>query len=220
MLELPGLTNTGDLRADVDTIRRYLARLIPQLEMELANAEQDDYAEAYNALSQGVGSANKMSTAGALAAHQLDYANPHRVTAAQLGLDLDKLVSITFVNAGAVFKVGAKRGIQVNIQTMRVTVDTWTQHGGVAYADVDLGQWDAVLPVPYYIHVLADGGVNRDYWAGPLTGTGDRKDIGTVRIYHECGVDVREGATNEGDYTDERIIPLTILGLGVFGYGE
>ena len=45
MLELPGITRTGDAEQDVDKILRYLARFVPQLQMELEDAKADRYGE-------------------------------------------------------------------------------------------------------------------------------------------------------------------------------
>lgn len=219
MLELPGIMRTGDAEQDVDKILRYLARLVPQLEMELTSAGQDGYGSAMSALSQGL-AADTQTTAGALAAHELRRDNPHKVTAAQLGLTLDRLVSVHFAGGGLVVLIGDKRGLQVNVQEITVTVTEWTQHGGIAYADVALGDWDAVIPVPYAVIPIARGGATADCWAGPLTPAAGRESIGTLRIYHECSISVAENAQNDGVFEEERVIPLTIIGLGVFGYGD
>ena len=219
MLELPGITRTGDAEQDVDKILRYLARFVPQLQMELEDARADRYGEAMAALSQEVGTVDKTTTAGALAAHELRRDNPHKVTAAQLGLTLGGLVAVTLSDGNAIVRIGEKRGLQVNFQPLRLTVTQWTQRGGVAYADVDLGAWVSKIPVRYATLAVAEGGVHQDYWIGAVT-PGSGESVGTARIYHECDISIQEGSSNSGAVEETRVIPLTIIGLGVFGYGD
>lgn len=219
MLELPGMTTSGDARQDVQKILRYLSKLVPQLEMELANAQQDGYTGAMNALSQGVGVVNKNTTAGALAAHELRKDNPHGVTAAQLGLTLDKLLAVELKNSGMTARIGEKRGLQMNVQEKTVNISQWTQKGGVAWADADLGDWATPFQVLYYTGLTADGSGDMEVWAGPVLG-GSRERIGTVRIYRTCDIEVAEGSTNSREIEELKVVKLMIMGLGVFGYGE
>lgn len=220
MLELPGLTSSGDLGKDLDTLKRYIARLVPALEMELINAGQDDYQEQLSAQTQGVGSAKKQSTAGALVAHELRYDNPHRVTAAQLGLTLDKIMTVTFTTSGLAVRIGEKRGIQINVQDVEPVVNQWEHVEATDWADAALGSWEAEIPVLYAVIPALRAGNSKEFWLGVLSGsTGE--NIGTLRIHRGCGVDPEE---NPGTYiarhTEEHMIPMTVIGLGVFGYGE
>lgn len=229
MLELPGITTSGDAQQDVQRVLRYLSKLVPQLEMELMNAQQDGYLEQYNAMTQGVGAADDKTTAGALVRHELRTDNPHQVTAEQLGLTLGRLVLLTITEDGMVFRIGEKRGLQINIQDVQVTVTTWTRRGGISYANgIDLGQWTVKIPILYYtgVTVLA-GAANRDYWAGPISG-GDSENIGVIRMYHDCEAeepnpdeeDENQYVVEDPEVDDEREIRMTVIGLGVFGYGE
>ena len=219
MLELPGLTHTGDAAQDLESVRRYLSRLVPDLEMELANLKQDRYQEAMNALTQNIGTADKNTTAGALAAHELRTDNPHKVTGQQLGLSLGKVCQGTVSRNAMTARIGEKRGIQISAQDMEITVSAWQQHGGVAYADADLGTWAAQVPLLISVRTDLRGGLYQDYWAGCLRGT-DRENIGILRIYRECDIQTGDYANNSGVIRETRVIPLTVIGTGVFGYGE
>ena len=218
MLELPGLTSSGDLGKDLDGLRRYIARLVPALEMELITAKEDDYQAEYNAQKLGVGVSDKRSTAGALAAHELRQDNPHRVTAAQLGLTLDRLVTIEFAGQGLTARIGEKRGLQVNVQSAEASVSSWTQIGGTAWADVNLGDWAAKIPVLYAVIPMMRAGSSKEFWPGIISGS-DTDHIGTLRIHRGCAIDTNEGAINSGTISEQVTIPLTVIGLGVFGYG-
>jgi hypothetical protein len=224
VLELPGLTNTGDNTRDIDAIRRYLARLIPQLEMELMSAQQDKFLDAYNALSQELGTVNGSTTAGALAQHILDKRNPHGVTLAQLGYNPDNLAAVELTPHGVTIRIGGKRGLQVNVQSVSLEISEWihvkqqaqtgedTAEGRdpVCYADAALGSWEREIPLPYWVGATLSAATDRDCWAGNLSGWG-KNDMGTLRIYRLEDIDV------PGDL---RTIPVHIIGLGVYGYGE
>lgn len=231
MLELPGITTSGDAELDVQKVLRYLSKLVPQLEMELADARQDGYLEQYNAVTQGVGAVNDKTTAGALVAHELRKDNPHGVTAEQLGLKLGKLIQVTLANNGLMIRIGEARGLQINVQDVQVQVESWTKHGGVSYADnISLGKWENKIPVLYYTGVTVLGGTYRDYWAGPVNGS-DSENIGNIRMYHEYvsvdpapappGGDDEEEEEPINPYVEDiRDIKMTVIGMGVYGYGE
>ena len=220
MLELPGMTNTGDDKKDLDAIRRYLGRLVPQLEMELTEARQDGYQNAYNALSQGVGAADTGSTSGALAEHILARNNPHHVTLAQLGYSADKFITVTFLAAGLMVRLGEKKGLQIVCQDVTMTISEWTQHGGIAYADIEsLGDWEYSFSTLYHENVMMQAGTDKDFWPGPMAGN-DGESMGGIRIYHECGQDASGTGDGTGTFTDDRNITMTVIGLGVFGYGD
>ena len=217
MLELPGLTSSGDIGKDLDSLRRYIARLVPAVEMELINAGQDNYQAELSAQKQGVGAPNKDSTAGALVAHELRRDNPHRVTAGQLGLSLDKLVGITFLEEGAgiTVRIGEKRGVQINIQDTHAEIREWTRSGGVAWAEADLGAWEEKIPILYAAVPVLRTGSTGDCWGGQLTGSGPEQ-IGTMRFYLSSAIDETESDT----FAALRNIPMTVIGWGVFGYGD
>lgn len=238
MLELPGMKTTGDPRLDLDNIRRYLSRLVPQLEMELMNAGTDDYQSEYNARAQNIGTGKSGTTAGALAAHVLDLKNPHNVTLAQLGFSYDKFVSIDITVNGLMIRCGQKQGLQINIQQAQVELDTWEQANQIYHASADLGEWDRQLPLILYAGATVNNG-GTDCWAGSLTGT-DAQHIGTVQIYRlgpewepgpvlqteeqseQQGAGGGEGRVGdeEEEQQEVRTVCMTIIGVGVFGYGE
>lgn len=229
MLELPGIMTSGDAGQDVQKILRYLSKLVPQLEMELMNAQQDGYLEQYNAATQGIGAVNDKTTAGALVAHEQRTDNPHRVTAEQLGLTLGRLVKLTLTDGGLVARIGEKRGLQINIQDVTVTINAWGGTGSIAYrSDVNLGEWAEKIPILYYTGITMRGGTNNDYWAGPVSGS-DSENIGTMRIYHNKNIEPEPEPDEENESPpevvvdpteDEREIRMTVIGMGVFGYGE
>lgn len=225
MLELPGLTSTGDVGKDLDNLKRYIARLVPALEIELIGAKQDDYASEYNAQKLGVGASDKQTTAGALVAHELRQDNPHHVTAGQLGLTLDKLVTIAFTASGLMARIGDKRGVQINIQDVSVTVESWTVNENLRYADMDLGEWEAKMPVLFAAYPALKGSrAERNTWAGTLIGSGSEQ-IGTLRIYRPGGaaveqVDDEYVVVGETGQNETVTVQLTMIGMGVYGYGD
>ena len=220
MLELPGLTVSGNANQDIQKILRYLSKLVPQIDMELMNANQDDYSNAYNALSQEIGNVDKSTTAGALAAHELRKDNPHDVTLNQLGFSMDRYVKTEYTANRLTVWIGEKRGLQINVQDAEITISEWEQSGGVCWAEAAIGQWQREIPLMFWAGVTVRGGqADNDYWAGPISGS-TSTNIGTVRMYHECGINILNDEVVEGTVTETREIRLTAIGVGVFGYGE
>ena len=247
MLELPGMKTTGNPQADLENIRRYLSRLVPQLEMELLNANQDDYANEYNARAQNLGTGRSGTTAGALAEHVLDQRNPHKVTLAQLGFSYDKFVTIDPTDKGMVIRAGHKAGLQINLQRVTVQADVWNVVNQIRYIELELGEWERKLPVPMWVGAtIASGGM--DCWIGSVSGTLPETS-GTTRITRlgpkwtpeptpsptpeeqETETAAQDGNVSDDgtDGTDEydpdheeevRTITIDIIGVGVFGYGE
>lgn len=92
MFDLPSING----KTDAESIRRYLMRLVPQIENELYNLTTDNFSSAYNERLAGLtnGSvtdengkaATNTTTAEAIAAHMQSKNNPHGVTAEQAGL--------------------------------------------------------------------------------------------------------------------------------------
>jgi hypothetical protein len=222
MLELPGLKTTGDSRKDLDAVRRYLARLVPQLEMELQQAQQDGYQDAYTTLAKSLGTVNTGTTAGALAEHVLRQDNPHKVTLQQLGFSLDNFVTIRTKNSAWIIRIGSdQRGLMVEILDKTVELSRWHQLGGVCYTDPnpDLGPWPEKIPLPLWVGVTMRRGMFEDYWSGPMYAW-TSEQIGTLRIYHECDVDTTESGDNDRQRVIERTVAMTVIGVGVYGYAE
>ena len=202
MFELPGLTSTGDTERDIQAIRRYLTKFVPQLEQELANLGTDNCSTASNERLEGLTSVSQAgksnSTSEAIANHLMDYSNPHRVTAAQLG-----------ITHAAVMRDGADwvyrhEGRQVCCHVLEAEADgTATKTGPLWYRDVDCGDWPAAfdeITASWAAIVRDEAGISM---LGTLSGT-DTEACGSVRIW-------RPAETDEG---------LTLIVMGVGTYGE
>lgn len=222
MLELPGLISGEDTKEDVQALRRYLGRLIPELEQQLMAAQQDNYQDELNKRVNHVTGVNNGTTAGALAEHVRDFNNPHRVTLSQLGFSINKLISLIRTDNGTVIRIGDKKGLQLNFQTVETTVNIWKQHGGTAHTEaaVQLGEWDMAIPELMTAQVTVTSGAEQDVWAGALKGATGR-NIGSIELFTDCAIDVGEGATNDRTITDKvRTVQIMAVGMGVFGYGD
>ena len=219
MLELPGLIGGENTREDLEALRRYLGRLIPELEQQLINAQQDNYQEELNKRINQVTGVNNGTTAGALAEHVRDFSNPHRVTLAQLGFSLSKFLSLERAGNGAVIRIGEKRGLQINFQRVAVTITEWTQNGGTGRTEQALGNWAREIPELMAAMPVLQGEGQVDAWAGALkSATG--KSMGTLEVFTDLPVDITEGSTNSGARTKTVNFGVMMVGLGVFGYAD
>ena len=221
MLELSGLTSSGDLARDVDNIRRYLVRLIPQLEMELANAKTDNYLDAKGRIANGMASGkpeDAQTTAQAIAAHMLDKGNPHGVTLAQLGFSFDRAAQVNFTDTGMVFRIGGEHGLQINTQKVTVPVAEWTVNGGIAWAEVNLEEWERPTGVLSYAQAQILGAQNNasqrvdDVWCGTIRSF-TQEQCGLLRLF-------KRAETEDATDPAERRVTVGIMGVGVYGYGE
>jgi len=233
MLELPGLIGGENTREDLEALRRYLGRLIPELEQQLINAQQDNYQEELNKRINQVTGVTNGTTAGALAEHVRDFNNPHRVTLSQLGFSMSKLISMIRTDHGAMIRIGEKKGLQINFQTVEVTIEEWMQDGGTAHTEqpINLGQWEMEMPELMAVQITVMSNSDQDVWAGAVKGaTG--KSIGSVMLFTDCSnreytetseIGDEETETvivNSGVITDQvRTVQLSVIGWGVFGYG-
>ena len=221
MLELTGLTSTGDPLRDIDNIRRYLARLVPQLEMELANAGQDNYLDARGRITNGMASGKAeeaQTTAQAIAAHMLDKGNPHGVTLSQLGFDFDRAAQVTQTETGAVCKLGGTHGVQINTQTVTVPVTEWTVTGGIAWAEVNLDRWEQRAGVISFaqaqvLHAESNSGQRKDdVWCGVIRSY-TRDECGTLRLF-------KYAETQDATEQVDRTVTVGLMAVGVYGYGD
>lgn len=221
MLELSGLTSSGDLARDVDNIRRYLVRLIPQLEMELENAKTDNYLDAKGRIANGMASGkadDAQTTAQAIAAHMLDKSNPHGVTLAQLGFSFDRAAQATFTDTGTVFKIGGEHGLQINTQKVTVPVTEWTVTGGIAWAEVNLDAWEQRAGVITFVqaqvlHAENNSGQQKDdVWTGVIRSY-TRDKCGTLRLY-------KYAETQDATEQVDRTVTIGLMAVGVYGYGD
>lgn len=221
MLELSGLTSSGDLARDVDNIRRYLVRLVPKLEMELENAKTDNYLDAKGRIVNKMASGKAeeaQTTAQAIAAHMLDKGNPHGVTLAQLGFSFDRAAQVNFTDTGMVFRIGGEHGLQINTQRVTVPVTEWTVTGGIAWAEVDLGAWERPAGVLSYaqaqvLHAQSNSGQRMDdVWCGAIRSY-TRDDCGTLRLF-------KYAETQDATEQVDRTVTVGLMAVGVYGYGD
>lgn len=225
---------TGDTARDLDTIRRYLVRLVPQLEMELSRAESDRFGEAYAQRVNGMAEAKKSGEAAggaeALADHLLDRSNPHGVTLAQLGFNIDKIFSFRTGEHSMLLQLGGKQGIQLNWQTVRVTAGTgaWEAEASVWQQDVVLGDWEIPLDAMLGAWAQLMGSGLHTVWAGRLAGA-SKTSMGRVKLLTPREIPEEEEPDEEipgsGTQTNDEqqpvsmTIDLTVFGMGVYGYG-
>ena len=221
MLELTGLTSTGDPLRDIDNIRRYLVRLVPQLEMELENAKTDNYLDAKGRIANGMASKkadDAQTTAQAIAAHMLDKSNPHGVTLAQLGFSFDRAAQATFTDTGTVFKIGGEHGLQINTQKVTVPVAEWTVNGGIAWAEVNLDRWEQRAGVISFVqaqalHAESNSGQRKDdVWCGVIRSY-TRDECGTLRLF-------KYAETQDATEQVDRTVTIGLMAVGVYGYGD
>lgn len=214
MFELPGMTNSGDDKQDLDSIRRYLSRLVPQLEMELMSAREDSYQDELMRQRTGMGGSNPNGTAGALAEHVLRKDNPHGVTLAQLGFSLDKAVAVEFTQHGMTARIGDKHGVQLEVQTVDANVQQWRLDSGtIVYAVMALGDWDRPFERIFGARAGISAANTNDVWLSGLTGSGSAA-MGTVRLYHTTDSTPDE----HGVIMLSRQLKINVIGVGVFGY--
>ena len=221
MLELSGLTSSGDLARDVDNIRRYLVRLVPQLQMELENAKTDNYLDAKGRIVNKMASGkayDAQTTAQAVAAHLLDKGNPHGVTLAQLGFTFDRAAQATFTETGAVFKIGGEHGLQINTQRVSVPVNQWTVTGGISWAEVNLDAWERPAGVLSFVQAQILGALNNasqrvdDVWCGTIRSF-TQEQCGILRLF-------KRAETEDATEQEDRTVTVVIMGVGVYGYGD
>jgi len=221
LLELSGLTSSGDLARDVDNIRRYLVRLVPQLEMELENAKTDNYLDAKGRIANGMASGkadDAQTTAQAVAAHMLDKGNPHGVTLAQLGFSFDRAAQVNFTDTGMVFRIGGEHGLQINTQRVSVPVNQWTVTGGIAWAEVNLDAWEQRAGVISFVqaqvlHAQSNSGQRMDdVWCGVIRSY-TRDECGTLRLF-------KYAETQDATEQVDRTVTIGLMAVGVYGYGD
>lgn len=227
MLDLPAMMTTGDAARDLDTIRRYLVRLIPQLEMELAECRADSYGDALarrqNGMAAQRASGEAVTGAEALADHILDRNNPHGVTLAQLGFTTEKLTNVLFTETGVRLRLGGKTGLEFVTQTFAVKAlaDSWTREKAAYYQDIDVGEWEEKPALPVITIPLMTGS-DAPCWLGQLTGS-TRTQAGVIRVFCPAEQDVYDEDEGRWIYHDppgDINLTITALGLGVYGYGE
>lgn len=179
MFELPGLNSTGNVKQDLDQVRRYLARFVPQLEQELQQLGVDPFASALNERREGLtslsGAANQTSTAAAVAEHLMDKNNPHGVTLRQLGYT-EPQAQVYQMDEGMAITLG---GLGIEILQVEVPVMTAEAEGTITRQDIALGDW----PITYdEIYMAGAQLIGIDGWAGAIRDM-DTEHCGTAAVY-------------------------------------
>lgn len=216
MFELPGLNSTGDVARDLDTVRRYLVRLVPQLEMQLEEAKADRYGDAIamrlNGMAEKKASGVAADGAAALADHILDKNNPHGVTLSQLGLSIDRITQRLTGENGTLIRIGGNRGAEIGTQTVRVTVlgENWDPGDALDTVDIDLGLWDQPFTALYQAVPALTRVTKGTAWLGQYTGW-TRQHCGYVRV-------IRPHEEDE-DPAEATVLDISMIGMGVYGYG-
>jgi hypothetical protein len=141
MFEMPGLSGNGNPKEDLDRVRRWLMRFVPQLEQELSNLGTDNFTSAYNERLEGLvertGAEAQKTSAEALAEHILDNENPHKVTLEQLGYTEPQAVWTETEHGWAVTLGG------IMLEAMYAAVSVTGEAAGSLYkATVEPGDWD------------------------------------------------------------------------------
>lgn len=216
MFELPGLTSTGDTAQDLETVRRYLVRLIPQLEMELADAKADRFGDAYRTRTNGMTSTKPSGEAAdgaaALADHILDRQNPHKVTAAQLGISMDAVTARLTTEHATKVRMGGKYGIEMMTEekTIRILGSEWTLGDALDTYTADLGEWEQAMALPWAANITLTWQSKGEQFTGAYGGW-TKQLAGTVQIYRQH--------VDDENPDDETRLRLTITAWGGYGYG-
>lgn len=174
MLELPGLNSTGNVKTDLDQVRRYLGRLVPQLERALEDLGVDGLTEQLALRTQGLEGASDQTTSGALAGHLLDKNNPHGVTLDQLGA-----VQVEDYERGWLVVIC---GVGIQCKWLSLDEAAGTAAGGLYTEDADLGDWGRPFTELYYDWCKVRATDLQNVWAGCSAGA-DEEDAGHVRIF-------------------------------------
>lgn len=180
MFELPGLNGSGDPKKDLEQVRRWLARFVPELEQQLSNLGTDNFTSAYNERVEGLatltGAAKSKTTAEAVAEHLLDKNNPHGVTLNQLG-HKDPSISMEATDHGWVIKLC---GLMIQAKYVQASLaPTQTSVSGIYEAAADMGDWD----VPFGTLSACWARVTyRHAWVGCVR-EADEQSAGYVYVY-------------------------------------
>lgn len=181
MFESPGTQMGDDLKRDVQDVKRWLARFVPELEQQLDNISTDNFTSAYNERVEGLrtlsGAPGSKTTADAVAEHLLDYNNPHRVNLSQLGYEVPQAV-YTETDHGGNIRLGG-----LMLQWLDVSIAAGTGdlvYGNVYGRNVSLGNWDVEFGTLYGTWLQQRGSDGSGGWFGSNWGA-SKLSAGTVK---------------------------------------
>ena len=179
MFQYPGLQQKENLKDEVQELRRWLARFVPELEQQLDNLGADNFTTAYNERLEGVttlsGAGKQKTTSEALAEHLLDTNNPHKTSLFQLGFSWPVYTETT---NGWSLVFG---GIMLQAKTVQLDQHSGTAQNNIYRSDVTIGDWDTEFDTLFssWAQVHAEGA--RTQWTGTIWGA-DKTSAGTVRL--------------------------------------
>ena len=181
MFEYPGLKQDDNLKDEVENLRLWLSRFVPELERKLEDLGTDNFRTAYNERQEGItptnGAAKQTSTSAAVAEHLLDHNNPHGLTIGQLKNTGSAIVARETDNGWVMTMLGLM--IQAKYVLLEAVSGEETQVTGLNVRTVDLGDWD----VPFgSLSAAWPRMVSEDGWIGSHWGP-DEETCGTVTIY-------------------------------------
>jgi hypothetical protein len=179
MFEYPKTQASENLKEDVQEIRRWLSRFVPELEQQLADISTDNFMTDYNERAEGLtqltGAGAQKTTAGAVAEHLLDRNNPHGVTLSQLGA-----LRVVNTENGQVIHLC---GLMFQVKKLVISAGEAQAIGNVFYRDVSLGDWDVPFSAIYTEWVDVNSmDQTKDCWLGARR-TGGVTGCGRVRLY-------------------------------------
>ena len=179
MFEMPGLQSTGDVTKDLDSVRRWLARFVPQLEQILDNLGTDNFTSAYNERLEGLttltSAGQQKTTSAAMAEHLLDRNNPHQVTLNQLGYEPPRM-QVEEKNGTTILTVS---GLMIEIMPVDIEAGTATAEGNVFKRTASLGNWEQEFEALYIAMAVP---YNGDIWLGTRS-SADNISAGDVTLY-------------------------------------
>jgi hypothetical protein len=176
MFQYPG-SGQDNVKEDVRRLRQWLNQFLPELEHQLSNLGTDNFSTAYNERMEGVttltGAGKQKTTSEALAEHLLDYNNPHRVTLAQLGLNL------RLTDHGWVIMLG---GLLIQAKTVTLEAGNGTAHGSIYRRQMSLGDWDIKFSELLGTWISWSEDAENSIWGGTSWGAYE-ESAGETRIY-------------------------------------
>jgi hypothetical protein len=179
MFEMPGLQSTGDVKKDLDQVRRWLARFVPQLEQTLDNLGTDNFTTAYNERLEGLttltSAGQQKTTSAAMAEHLLDTNNPHQVTLNQLGYQPPQM-QVEEKNSTIILTVS---GLMIEIMPVDIAAGTATADGNVFKRTVSMGNWEQEFGALYIAMAVPYSG---NIWLGTRS-SADSISAGDATIY-------------------------------------